>query len=73
MRLTLGMPVCDEHFDELRVEDLADPKLKRGIYDIVNILARGKCPPDWDRAWLAKEPLTSSAAGVLDEQRGETT
>lgn len=45
----MDLPICKDHKDTVKIEDFLQENLK----EVIRILARGKCPPDFDRAWIS--------------------
>jgi hypothetical protein len=71
IKLAIGVPVCYACFPKVKVDDFIDPTLPKGsIYDIVEVVTRGKCPPDWERAYFALLAFDSEEYRVLREQGG---
>jgi len=54
----LNLPACREHAKAFDIEELLNlPVTKFRI--VFELLARGKCPPDFDRAYVQPVPLDS--------------
>jgi hypothetical protein len=68
----IGLSLCDAHFAECKIGDFLHDGLRGGpsTKDIVRIMARGRCPPDFDRAFLSKCRIDSDEAKVMLSQRG---
>jgi hypothetical protein len=55
IRMVLGLRLCRHHARETTAEHLLTPELKGAI----EALARGKAPPDFDRAFVSPISLDS--------------
>jgi len=51
----IGLTLCKDHFDELQTEDFLTDDFK----EIMRLATKGKCPPDFDRAFFRKLKLDS--------------
>lgn len=70
--MMLGLEVCDECFPEITVDHIAPAGMERGVRDIVRILtsSQGRCPVDWDRAFIEKTSLDSDMYRALSKPGG---
>ena len=48
VRAVMDLPICKDCRDTIKVEDFLQDNLK----EVIRILTRGKCPPDFERAWF---------------------
>jgi hypothetical protein len=68
----LNLPACLEHakaFDVQEFLNLPAPKGGSTNRILFEILARGKCPPDFDRAYVQPVPLDSEEAQMVLEKQ----
>lgn len=56
MRAVTGVVVCDQHFGDCEASDFLDLPTG-GMRKLFEVLAEGKQPPDFDRAYLSKIKL----------------
>lgn len=52
-----NMPLCDQHFRMLKVEDLLTEDARKGFANAAATI--GKLEPDFERAWLAPVSVKS--------------
>jgi len=63
--IILGLTVCRQHFDELKIADFLTAQIKGAI----EIVARGKAPPDFERAFFKRVLLISAEWATFERAR----
>lgn len=51
----IGLMLCKDHYNELKTEDFLNDDFK----EIMTLATKGKCPPDFDRAFFKEVKLDS--------------
>jgi len=62
--LILSLKICQLHFDELKIKDFLSPT--SDLRRMVEIVARGKAEPDFERAWFKRVLLISNEFGMFE-------
>ena len=57
LQMILGLGLCEPHFVELKIEDYSTSPELRQLFEI---MATGKCAPDFARAWFSKVSVNSN-------------
>ncbi len=70
LSFTMSLAVCDACWPDLKASDFVGPELEKekgNMRQIARLMTKGKCPPDFERAWLSKVSINSNEYKILSE------